>query len=232
MDSLRVVQLRFDVLRVDLPAEPVRYSPKVWNHVDELRMDVDLAAHLARNGIRVGVASREAWPALRAIFEAGGAHTVERWHEVRGGNALEVVLASVQEAETIFAYGRKNRLSGKTVPSGDRMMRIDYLFHPELGGCTELNIYFEIRRDLGVMTWESHDGVISQVPSYDWHRFDSLSVPLTLNPEEFLVIGPSAETRNEYLVGSRFFRGQRAGQRCETVLCITPRPYQVETTTR
>jgi hypothetical protein len=197
-----------------------------------MRTDVDLAAHLARNGIRLGIASSGAWSALRAIFEAGGARMAEQRYEVRGGNALEVVLTSVQEPETIFAYDQRNRLSGRTVPSGDRMMRIDHLLHPELGGCTELSVYFEIRRDLGVMTWESHDGVISQVPSYDWHRFQSLSVPLTLNPEEFLVIGPSDETTNEYLVGSRFFRGRRTGQPYETVLCVTPRPYQVETATR
>jgi hypothetical protein len=223
----RILHMRFEIRRFDMPAEPSRYSPKIWNHVDELRMDAELVAALARNGVRVGAAPRSSWPAIYAILEAAGAEVQQQEMEVRGKEPLEIVLTSRQEPETIFAYDRKNRLSGRTVPEGDRMLRIDYLLHPELSGRIDLNVEPEIRRDLGSMQWQNVDGVITRAPAYEWLRFESLSVPITLNPDEFLVIGSSERAENEYLVGGRFFNAMHKGKRYETVLCITPRPYEI-----
>lgn len=223
----RILHVRFEIRRFHMPAEPSRYSPKIWNHVDELRIDAELVAALARNGVRVGAAPRSSWPAIYAILEAAGAEVEQQEMEVRGKDPLEIVLISRQEPETIFAYDRKNRLSGRTVPAGDRMLRIDYLLHPELSGCIDLNVEPEIRRDLGSMQWQNVGGVITRAPAYEWLRFESLSAPITLNPDEFLVIGSSERAENEYLVGGRFFNAIHKGKRYETVLCITPRPYEV-----
>ncbi|MFH1109359.1 MAG: hypothetical protein V1790_09220 [Planctomycetota bacterium] len=225
-DTVHVVNLAFDVLRVEMPIDGARNSPKVWNHVDELRLDSDLVARLARNGLRVGVASSASWSAIRTILEAGRARTQKDQMLPQPGTPLVIELAAIQESESIFSYGRDNRLVGKTFPAGQKTVQLDYAFHPHLGGCTDLEVGFEVRNDRGEMTWERRDGEIRQVPAYDRHVFENLRAALTLKPGEFLVVSPGDQADNEYLIGSRFLMHSASGERSETLLFITPQPFQ------
>jgi hypothetical protein len=226
--GVHVIHLAFGVLRVDLPVEGLRHSRKVWNHVDELRLDSQAVALLAQNGLRIGVASPAAWPAIQTIIEAGAGTLHNEQLLTQSGLPVSVTVASIDEPETFFSYSRNSRLVGKTFPAGDKILKMGYAFHPELGGCTDLQISLEVQHDRGELTWERTEGVIRQVPAYDRHVFSDLSVLFTLNPGEAIVIGPSDEADNEYLVGSRFFTHKRAGQPYETLLCITPQPYRTK----
>ncbi len=230
--DVHVVALVFDVVRVDLPIEGVRHTPKIWNHVDELRVAPEVVARLARNGLRVGAASPDAWPAIRAIIDAAHAEVRRDRLVAQPGLPLWIKLASIGEPESIFSYGIDGRLVGRTFPAGEKLLTLDYAFHPELGGCSDLKLGFEIRHDRGMMTWERRDGVIRQVPAVDRHLFAEVSAVVTLNTNEFLVIGLSDQATNKYLVGGRFLILERSGKRCETLLCVTPRPYRAAVATR
>jgi hypothetical protein len=231
-DRVQVVQLAFDVLRVELPIDGVRNSRKVWNHVDELRLEADLVARLGRNGLRVGAASSGSWSAIRAILEAGGARTQKDQMLPQPGTPLILELATIQESESIFSYGRDNRLVGKTFPSGQKIIQLDYVYHSQLGGCTDVQLGFEVRNDHDEMTWERRDGVIRQAPAYDRHVFDELAAVLTLIPGEFLVVGPSDQADNEYLIGSRYLIHTASGKKTETLLFVTPQPFQTQNVQR
>ena len=65
-----MIRLAFDIMRVDMPCLDGCDSRKVWNHVGELRMDTQTLSRLARNGLRVGVAIPDSWPAIETIMEA------------------------------------------------------------------------------------------------------------------------------------------------------------------
>jgi len=229
---VQVVQLAFEVLRVELPIDGARNSPKVWNHVDELRLDADLVPQLARNGLRVGAASSGSWPAIRAVLEAGGARTQKDQMLPQPGTPLTLELAPIRESESIFSYGRDNRLVGKTFSEGQKMIQLDYAYHAQLGGCTDIQIGFEVRNNRGEMTWERRDGVIRQAPSYDRHEFEDIAALLTLKPGEFLVVGPSDQADNEYLIGSRFLIHTTSGEKTETLLFVTPQPFQAQSALR
>jgi hypothetical protein len=231
-DRVHVVQLAFDVLRVEMPIDGVRNSRKVWNHVDELRLEADLVARLARNGLRVGAASSGSWSAIRAILEAGGARTQKDQMLPQPATPLTMELAAIRESESIFSYGRDNRLVGKTFPAGQKIIQLDYVFHPQLGGCTDVQVGFEVRNDRGEMTWERRDGVIRQTPAYDRHVFEDLAALLTLKAGEFLVVGPSDQADNEYLIGSRFLIHTASGEKTETLLFVTPQPFQTPSARR
>ena len=224
--GVQVVHLAFDVLRIELPIGTIRHSRKVWNHVDELRLDAQLVARLARNGIRVGVASADAWPALDAIIAAAGGSVISDQLMEQPGAPSAIRIASIRDSETVFHYGRENRLVGKTFQRGDKLISLDYAFHPELGQSTDVRITFEIRHDWGALRWDRRGDTIRQVPAFERHTFADLSVLLTLKPGEFLVVGPSGETKNTYLVGARFFVSTGAGHDQETIICITPRTYR------
>ena len=231
-DRIQVVQLAFDVLRVELPINGARNSRKIWNHVDELRLEADLVARLARNGLRVGVASSGSWSPIRAILEAGGARTQKDQMLPQPGTPLTLELAPIRESESFFSYGRDNRLVGKTFPAGQKIIQLDYVFHPQLGGCTDLQVGFEVRNDRGEMTWERRDGLIRQAPAYDRHVFEDLAALMTLKPGEFLVVGPSDQADNEYLIGSRFLIHTASGAKTETLLFVTPQPFQTQNAQR
>jgi len=231
-ETLRVVDLSFEVVRVELPADSVRDSRKIWNHVDELRIDSDVVARLARNGLRVGAASSSAWPAIRTILEAGDATIRKEQLYVERGAPLTIELAAIQESESIFSYNRENRLVGKTYSGGRKLINVDYMLHPELGGSTDIRLTWEIRQEREGMTWERKEGVIQQTPAVDRQVFTDIEVVFSLNPGEFLVIGLSDQADNDYLLGSRFLMGERAGERFETVLCVTPQAYQTQSVRR
>ncbi len=226
--SLRVVHLAFDVLRVDLPLGGVRDARKVWNHVDQLRVEADAGAQLARNGLRIGVATPDSWAAITTILDNPVAETRKEQFLAEQGLPVTIQLGSISEGETIFSYGPDGRLAGKTFPVGDKLLTLDYEFRPQLGGCTDVRVGFEVRHDRGVMTWERHEGLIKQVPAYDRHTFEAVGSAVTLKPGEILVIGSNEQAGNEYLVGSRFLTALRAGERVETLLFITPQPFQVQ----
>lgn len=225
---VRVIDLAFDVARIDFPVDTIRHSRKVWNHVDEMRVDSDRVSRLARNGLRIGVASGGAWDAIRAIVRAADAEVRQDRFVAQRGTPLTIKLSSIEEPESIFSYSPEGRLVGKTFTEGDKLLNLDYVFHSELGGSTDLELDIEIRRDPGAMAWQRQGGIIRQVPAYDRHVFADLRVPLTLHTGETLIVGLSDQEGNEYLLGSRFLMFKRLDKRYETVLCITPRHFQTQ----
>ncbi len=224
-----VVNLAFDLLRTELPVESIRHSKKVWNHVDELRIDSALSGRLARNGLRIGAASVDAWPAIRTILDSCGARAHREQLLPQTGLPVVVELGTIESSESIFCYAPDGRLVGQTFPAGGKLITFGYRVHPELGGYVDLKVSLEVRHDRGVMTWERRDGIIRQVPALDRRVFEDLSVLLSLKAGEFLVIGPSKEADNEYLLGSRFFMRQRGDIRYEVLLLVTPSPYRTRT---
>lgn len=214
----------FDIVRVDLPVDTIRHARKVWNHVDELRLDAASIGLLVRNGLRVGAASQDAWAAWRAIFAACDAHIGDVRSVVQAQPPLTIRLGALEQPQSYCWYARGGRLIGKTFPDGERLVHIGYVAHPELGGQIDMTVRFEVRQDLGVMTWERRGGAFVQVPAYERHMFDDLSATVALKPGEFLVIGPSEEADNAFLVGSRLFTGTRQGRSVESLLLVTPRP--------
>ncbi|MFQ5461668.1 MAG: hypothetical protein ACE5E5_03475 [Phycisphaerae bacterium] len=217
------VQLVFDVLRVELPEDAVRHSRKVWNHVDSLRLDAQVASRLARNGIRVGAGTPDAWPAIEAIFNAAGAAVSRSRLTADAGALMSVVLGTIEEPESFFFYDFDNRLVGKTFDRGEKTLNLENIILRELGGRVDLALSFEIRHDAGDFRWDKTREGITAVPTVERHVFGTTRVSLALAPGEFVVVGPSDEAENEYLVGGRFFLGDSDGNPRETMLCIVPK---------
>ena len=229
---IRVVDLAFEILRIELPLGGVQHSRKIWNHVDELRVNPKLVARLARNGVRLGAVPQEAWPAIHTILDAGDAEGHKELLLSTSGLPLTFKVGSVSDSETVFCYGPGHQLVGKTFAAGDKVVEVNYALRPEMGGHVDLQVSLEVRHRRGVMTWEKTAGIIQQVPDYDRHVFSDLRAAIALNLTESLLIGPGEEAQNEYVVGSRFFTKRRAGNRYETLYCITPVPHQRSATMR
>ncbi len=230
--GIRIVDIAFDVMRAELPLAGVRDSRKIWNHIDQVRVTPEQAVLLARNGLRIGATSPDSWSAIQTILDAAGGKISSETVFPQRGAALPIALGRIEDDESIFHYGGDGRLVGKTFPAGDRILVVDYAVRPELDGCVDIGVSFEITHETGQTVWENHDGVLQQSPAMERHRFDALTSMLTLHPGEFIVIGQSDDIKNDYVVGSRYLSFRRSGERMETVLFISPRPYQSQSARR
>ena len=222
------LHITFDVLRVDLPIRGMRHSLKIWNHVDETRSDLRLPALLARNGLRLGTAPAEAWPALRALFEGNDARSVRARHAVQSGAPVSMRLGEVEEGESIFEYRRDGHLVGRTFDRGTKFLHIDYALDPADPARTLIKVTPEVRKFGIGKHWENIDGHLREVPRYEGRIFSDLSTDLSVGPGEFLVIGPSEAAYLGSLVGSRFLTSKQNNVTYETVICLTPQPVRVD----
>jgi len=222
--TIEAVQMSFDILRVEFPLESARHSLKVWNHADRNCLDARTVARLSRNGLRVGIANPEAWPAVQTILTASKARIEPQVWEGSTGLPVVAALGTISEPETIFSYGDAGRLNGKTFSAGQKLMQLDYAVLAQSGGAVETRLSFEVRHDRGEMTWESSGGVVRQVPAYDRHLFDDLTATLLVPPGTTLVIGPDERAAQEYLVGARFLEWDRDAAAFEAMYFITPKP--------
>lgn len=223
-DNVKFVQLLFDVVRVDLPVDSVRHSRKIWNHVDEMRVGPEVAARLARNGIRCGVAGAAAVPPITTILEAARAKSYPSRIAAQSGVPVTLLVGELREPESIFTFNRLNGLVGKTIPAGHKVIVLDYAHRPEFGGFTDLILAFQVRHDRGTMTLQREEDVVYHVPAVDRHAFSDLDVQVSARASEMLVLGPSEKAEMPYLIGSRFFtREDPGGTLNETILFITPR---------
>ncbi len=223
-DAIVVVQLHFDVLRVELPADTVHHSDKTWNHVAEPSGDPARTALLRRNGLRVGTASADAWPALRAVFEASQATVIRAPHVARLGAPLALDLGPVDAGTSVFLLTEDHRLVGTSFESGSKYLRIDYAVSTDDGGFTTLRLTPEVNRVSPTKRWQEANGDLRRVADYDGRVFHELSFAVDVPVGEFLVIGPDTEA-TPLSIGRRFLTRDLDGRKHETILCITPQPF-------
>ena len=231
-DQIVVVQMQFDVLRIELPAGQIHHSEKTWNYVDELRSDPTQIALLRRNGLRIGAASSEAWAALRATFDACQAKVLRATHAVRQGLPLTLELGEVEPDETVFLITADQRTVGSTFSGGQKYLHVDYQLNPDAESTATLRVTPEIHSLTGEKRWRRDGGRLLKVPEYKGKLFHELACTLTLGAGEFLVIGPDTTTATNLTVGRRFLTREHQGQAYETVLCITPQPFRTEAAKR
>ncbi|HEY3241950.1 MAG TPA: hypothetical protein VGM03_01240 [Phycisphaerae bacterium] len=243
-DTLVVLRIQFDVLRVDLPLAPapgagaVAHSRKIWNHVDELKLGADLVALLARNGLRIGVATRDDWPAMRTIFEGNAAKVRHAPQTVNNGLPVTLEVANFSDATTVFAYRAEGELVGDSFDAGTCFIHVAYATDPSDPARTMLRITPEVSVAQPDAHWRAIEeafpapGGAAARPGRGGRVYNQLTVELTLGPGEFLVIGPADATRMGSLVGNRFLTCTHDGQMHETVLCIAPQPFWTDLATR
>jgi hypothetical protein len=223
-----LVELHFDVLRVELPRGTIRHSTKIWNHVDELNVDPRLSPLLARNGLRIGVAEADAWPAIQAVLDANQARASRRQQAVQSGYPLVLNVGDVHDGETFFFYDADGQLHGSAFPPGEKYVLVDYAVDPQRPAKVTLRITPEIHCESQDKRWTQEGGVYQEKPRYQGRMFSELTAMVSLEPGQFLVIGPSELADLDFLLGSRFLEHDQGGVRYETLLFARPQPFRTD----
>ncbi len=226
-DPVAVVTVHFDVLRIELPVDRIQHSLTLWNHIDESKGDPGLTALLARNGFRVGVADQDAWPAMKAILDANGARTSRRQQTATDGLARLISVGEVRDGDTYFIHRSDGGLSGGTFDAGEMLFRIDYATTEADPSRVILRVTPEFRAKRMDTKRVDQGGDIYTIRDFDGITFSELSTTWTLEPNQFIVIGPSRRTDRGYLLGTWWLTSSLNMEHFETVLCITPRVVRV-----
>jgi hypothetical protein len=230
-DPIRL-DMTFEVVRADLPVVELRHSRKIWNHVDESQSDPRQIAFLARNGLRLGKATVDAWPAIRAILEAHHAKSLTARHTAQSSAPLSLRLGDLAAPHPVFLLERDGSLVGKTYQGGVKFLHLDYALDPADPQRTAVRVTPEIRKFSADKHWQDVDGRLVEATRYEGRFFSELAADVAIGPGEFLVIGPSEISDLPYLVGSAFLTTEQNNVTYETVICVTPQPVRVERTSR
>ena len=220
-DPTVVLHMMFEVERVLIPSDtPADDREILWKYVDELRVDPVLSEHLARNGIRVGIANRAGLAALRALFRRLGAIDERTLQPVRSGYPLTLELGRIGESRPVFTFDRDGHLAGRSFSDAVKYLHVDYDCSrpPE----TILRVTLEIFKESEQPDWQTQNGEIKYRKRYEGMVYKDLVVELRHGPDELLVVGPNVTPASRLVVGSALFNHEYAGQSWDAGFCITP----------
>jgi hypothetical protein len=221
--SLDRIEIRFDVLRVQLPLGTVSASETMWNHVDEDVLGFEEARQLGQNGFRAGLASVGSWMPIKAIIEtATGAVTLSNSVQTQELSPIEVQLKEVPEPLTMFHYRKDSTLAGATYPAGMLQLRIEPVISPDLLPEVTVRVTPELYAEPSAVRWQVTPAGPRQTPVRRGKSFDELALSLPIPPGRFLVIGPSGRVSDPQLVGSACLTDEVNGELREWVIFVTP----------
>lgn len=222
-DGAERVEIRFDVLRVQLPFGAVSSSETIWNHVDEDVLDFETARQLGQNGFRVGLASTGSWAPIKAFVDTtAGAATISNAVQTQSLSPVEVQLKEVPEPVTMFGYRRDHSLAGATYPAGMLQLRIEPIISPDRLPEVTLRVEPELYVEPEAVRWQVTPAGPRQTPVRRGATFDALAFSVAVPPGRFLVIGPSRRVSDRRLVGAAFLTDEVEGQLREWMVFVTP----------
>ncbi|HOA73571.1 MAG TPA: hypothetical protein PL151_08245 [Phycisphaerae bacterium] len=223
--AIVVTTFTFDILRVRVPQGLFSESGKVWNHLESDFLPADTAKLLHRNGIRVGRANAESWPALRAILETEPrAETAQSKLTMSNGLPLLLELDRHPKDQILFLYRRDGTLAGAPWRSSTNVLRIEYGIPPTQPDAILVEVAPELRLDSpaahtlrGIEHWDP-----TAIPERS-RVIRDLAFRATLEAGQFLAIGPSSATRDlPYIMGALLLCEEQGGEKFESMYFITP----------
>lgn len=224
-----MLRVRFDVLRACVPLGEVSKSGKIWNHVDEDIVPVDWAAHLRRNGIRVGRGTASSWAPIRAILDAtrGTRCKSEGLITPPGGGPLTLEITAQPRDQILFLYRPDGNMAGATFTRSTNAIRIEYGIPPTELDSVALTIMPEVhQRDID-SGWQMTPHGLTQNPTEASRVLRELAFQAVVPPEHFILIGPSPQIQRQLLVGRAMLAETIDGQEYESLYFITPQVFRV-----
>jgi hypothetical protein len=224
-DDVVVVGIAFTVERYVVPTDDLAAARRtdVWSLVDELRVPPDDIAHLKTNGMRVGVAGPAQAEVLREIMPALGARGEVMNRVVQSGAPMTLDFGSTGSYQTVYVFHRDGRLEGSTFDDATKFLHVDYRVDlDDDAPLITLALTPELFKESEQPHWRVAEGQYRYEKEYQGTAYRDLSVEVRVRDGETLVVGPSAQRRNAYLVGSTILGHETAGRDWGTIVLITP----------
>jgi hypothetical protein len=222
-----ILQVRFDVLRAWVPLGEVSKSGKIWNHVDEDVIPADWAAHLRRNGFRVGRGTASSWPPIRAILDAARGTRCQPESLVAGGGPLTLEISARPRDQILFLYRPDGGLVGATFAASTNAIRIEYAVPPTELDSVALSVMPEVHQKNIDSGWKVTPQGVFRNPTEASRILRELAFQAVVPPDHFILIGPSPQIQRQSLAGRVMLVEVIDGQEFESLYFITPRVFRV-----
>jgi hypothetical protein len=176
----------------------------------------------------MGIANRDAWPALEAIFTQNDARSTSAAHTALDGRPLIIPAGEVAEGDTYFLHRRGGKLTGGTFNAGQQQWLVEYALDENDPSQVVLRITPRVQETAAKTKYVARDGEVVAVRDHEGVTFHDLTATFTVRPGQFVVIGASKQADRGYLPGSLWLSSQLAMQQLETVLCIEPQLVRLQ----
>jgi hypothetical protein len=228
LESPRLVY-ELAVLHVLIPREKEAAMEKVWNFLREDALDAETRLRLGQNGIRVGVGHAQWWDPIKAALDAIEDHRVTFATPIRVpvGFPLSLELDSEPRDQTLFCVGRDGILSGSTWPESRNVLRVAYAPDPRDADRILLQAVPEVHQKRDGWEWVRTESGLWQVPKQSMQSFDAAGFFVTLDPDEFVLIAPSANSGIYGLLGGAFLTRESEGQYYNSYVFLRPEARHV-----
>ena len=221
-----ILLIRFRLITVELPIGSVSDSEELWSFVNEEPVGGRIGATLARNGIRVGVASEQTWPDVAKLLRRLTGKSLSRRHIVtHPGAAVPVVLKVAEPRQTVFLFRPDRTLIGNDYPPCDNVLMMAGTVNydePTDVHLTAGTILRSVERQTRYV--EGAGGyVLTSLPTY--YRLEDMGFTVKIPAGGFVVVGPGPDVRRDTSPGHRFLVRTRRGLQFETILVIAPEVF-------
>lgn len=219
---LRLVEL--SVLHLRVPRAQHKKAVRLWDHLREDALDSDTMLRLRRNGFRVGVGHAEDWNAIKAVMDEADQTLVHRSDPIRLPELfpLDLELDLAAGDKTIFYIASDGILTGSDWADSRLFLRIAYRYDARYPDRVNLSVLPGVRRDNSKLHWVRTGAGMARVPRREGQGYTAVGFALTLQPDEFGVIGPGERAVTRGLIGNAFLTDEIDDVPYESYLFIRP----------
>jgi len=224
-----LTQVRFDILRVRVPKGVFSESGKIWNRLEQEVLPAQTALLLQKNGLRVARGKLEDWRPIRALLDAEP-HVTTGQNAITMNNGLPLLLELHAEPrdQLLFLYRPGGTLVGAPFRMSTNVLRIEYSVPLHDADALEIEMMPEIQlQHLPSSNTLRRPDELAQVPVPPGRILRELAFRITLQPGEFVTVGPSpAANEIPYVAGALLLCDELDGKRYESMFFITPQVSQ------
>lgn len=223
-----VYMIHLHVGTVTVPTGRASGSEELWSYVDEEPVSLQSTV-LGLNGLRVGIGRSDAWSDLAGSMKNLTGQTFKTTQlQVVAGQPTPVELKSRQPAQTIFVFFPDRTMTGMDYPPGDNLLTLSCTLNEDDPSKVLITALPQIRTTKRVPQFLQSAGVGQMVTRPLVYSFHPLTFQLTVDNDDFLIVGPGIMARRPMSLGHHFLLQDREGMLFETVLVIRPRVFRVE----
>jgi hypothetical protein len=223
-----VLDIRFTIVRALVPADRIAAAEAIWKHVDEQVVPAEWAAHLKRNGLRVGRGTTDSWPAIRAALKAiPGVQWQDQPYIVHSRTLLTLQIDRTPHDQSLFLYRSDGSLVGATFNQSVNALRIEFAIPPSALDSVAMRITPEIwQRGVG-RSWELTSGGFQLMPASASRGVHELAVEAGLPPNHFLLLGPAEPHSPSGLIGAALLEANLNNTNYKSLFFFTPEVFRL-----
>jgi hypothetical protein len=219
--------IRMETAMVELPLGMASGSEGIWSYLDEESVREVHTPALGINGVRVGRGAAGTWADVASILrQMTGRKMRESVTTAPPGRTLHIVLKSDLPTQTIFVYSEDQTVRGEDYPPGNNLLSVVCTLNEDDPSKVLLTIVPQVRTSRRRPRFASEPGGVPVMVSRpDIYPLTPLTFQITVQSNDFVVIGPGGLWRRTSSVGRQFLIGDNEGVPFETVIILKPFVY-------